>query len=352
MTECVIVIPAYQPTTKLKELIESLQFEWVAKIVCVNDGSGTEFTEIFHQIETLDKVHVLKHAVNMGKGRALKTAFNYILNELPDKEMIITVDADGQHTTAAVEKVYHAYSNDNRIILGKREFTNIKSKKDIPLRSRFGNRMTRLVFNFLCNINISDTQTGLRVIPMAILPCFIGVPGEKYEYETNCLLWCKDYSIGINEVEIETIYENNNESSHFNPLHDSLRIYMVIFKYMCSSVLSVIIDYLTFFILAGYTNNIFLLTYIGRICASVINFLVNKKIVFESNGRSAAQAIKYFLLVFLSGSISAIAVSGIHLIIKNIYISKIFVEMIIFFFNFYIQKNIIFTKKEIKINEK
>lgn len=346
MNECVIVIPAYQPTMKLKELIENLQFEWIAKIVCINDGSGEEFTEIFHQLEALDRVCVLKHAVNMGKGRALKTAFNYILNELSDKEMVITVDADGQHTPTAVEKVYHAYSNDDSIILGKREFTNIKSKKDIPLRSRFGNRMTKLVFNFLCNINISDTQTGLRVLPMKILPNLIGVPGEKYEYETNCLLWCKDYSVGINETEIETIYENNNESSHFNPLRDSLRIYMVILKYMCSSALSVVIDYLVFFMLAGYTDNIFLLTYMGRICASIINFLVNKKIVFEANGKSAPQAVKYFLLVFLSGTVSAAAVSGVQLIIKNLYISKILVEMIIFFFNFYVQKNIIFVKKE------
>lgn len=346
MKECVIVIPAYQPTIELKKLIESLQFEWVSRIVCVNDGSGTEFTEIFHQIEELDKTHVLKHAVNMGKGRALKTAFNYILNELSDKEMVITVDADGQHTADAVEKVYYAYSSDNNIILGKREFTNIKSKKDIPFRSRFGNRMTRLVFNFLCNINISDTQTGLRVIPMAILPYLIKVFGEGYEYETNCLLFCKDYSIEISEVEIETIYENNNESSHFNPLRDSLRIYAVIFKYMCSSALSVVIDYLVFFILAGYANNIFLLTYMGRICASVVNFLVNKKIVFESNERSMVQAVKYFLLVFLSGTISAIAVSGIQLIIKNLYISKIIVEIIIFFFNFYVQKNMIFVKRE------
>ncbi len=352
MKECVIVIPAYQPDVKLKKLIENLQFEWVSKIVCVNDGSGTEFTEIFDQIEKLDKVCVLKHAVNMGKGRALKTAFNYILNELPDNEMVITVDADGQHTPAAVEKVYHAYRNNHRIILGRREFTNIKSRKEIPLRSRFGNKMTRLVFSFLCNIDISDTQTGLRAIPIAIIPYLIGVSGEKYEYETNCLLWCKDYSIEISETEIETIYENNNESSHFNPLRDSLRIYLVIFKYMCSSALAIVIDYLVFFILAGHTGNLFLLTYSGRICSSVVNFLVNKKLVFGSNEKGVTQAVKYFLLVFLSGTISAAIVSMVQILINNLYISKVLVEMLLFFFNFYIQKNMIFVKKGTTIDDR
>lgn len=346
MKECVIVIPAYQPTAKLKELIEALQFGWVAKIVCVNDGSGTAYDGIFGQIEGMDKVCVLHHAVNMGKGRALKTAFNYILNELPDKEMVITVDADGQHTADAVERVYRAYNGEDHIILGKREFTNIHNKREIPFRSRFGNTLTRLVFNFLCNINVSDTQTGLRAIPMKLIPYFINVSGEKYEYETNCLLWCKDYGIGIEETEIETIYENHNESSHFQPLHDSLRIYIVIFKYMCSSALSVVIDYLVFFTLAGYTGNIFLLTYTGRICSSIINFTINKKIVFKSEGKVVLQAVKYFLLVFLSGTVSATAVSGVQSVLGNLYISKILVEAVIFFFNFYIQKNIIFVKRE------
>lgn len=348
MKECVIVIPAYKPAMKLKELIESLHFEWVSKIVCVDDGGGAEFAEVFRQIEAFDKVCVLTHAVNMGKGRALKTAFNYVLNELADKEMVITVDADGQHTPAAVEKVYNAYNKDSSIILGKREFTNIKSRKEIPLRSRFGNIMTKMVFNFLCNINISDTQTGLRAIPTVLLPGLIKVSGEKYEYETNCLLWCKDYSVGIDEIGIETIYENNNESSHFNPLRDSLLIYIVIFKYMCSSILSVAVDYAVFFILAAYTGNIFMLTYIGRACSAIINFFVNKKIVFETEGQILIQAVKYFLLVFLSGTISAIAVSGVQSIIGNIYLSKVLVEIIIFFFNFYIQKNIVFVKEESK----
>lgn len=346
MKECVIIIPAYQPTGKLIELIETLRFDWVAKIICVNDGSGAAYDGIFGQIERMDKVCVLHHAVNMGKGRALKTAFNYSLNELPDKEMVITVDADGQHTSAAVEKVYRAYNGEDSIILGKREFTNIHNKREIPLRSRFGNTLTRLVFNFLCNINVSDTQTGLRAVPMKLVPYLINVPGEKYEYETNCLLWCKDHGAGIGETEIETIYENHNESSHFQPLHDSLRIYIVIFKYMCSSAVSVVIDYLVFFMLAGYTGNIFLLTYMGRICSSIINFTINKKIVFKAEGKAALQAVKYFLLVFLSGTVSAAAVSGAQSVIGNLYISKILVEMIIFFFNFYIQKNLIFVKKE------
>ena len=105
-------------------------------------------------------------------------------------------------------------------------------------------------------------------------------------------------SIELNEVEIETIYENNNESSHFNPLGDSLKIYKVIFKYLCSSGLSVVVDYAVFFTLTNYTNNVFLLTYSGRVCSSIINFIINKKVVFKTTGKVWYQGIKYFLFFF------------------------------------------------------
>lgn len=345
MRECIIVIPAYQPTEKLKELVESLRFAWIKKIVCVDDGGGVKYRGIFRKLEAMDKVCVLRHAVNMGKGRALKTAFNHILNEFSDGEVVITVDADGQHTPAAVEKIYGACGGEDSIVLGSREFTNIKNEREIPLRSRFGNQMTKLVFRFLCNIPISDTQTGLRAIPLALLPGFIKVSGEKYEYETNCLLWCKDNGVEIREASIETIYENNNESSHFNPLRDSLRIYMVIVKYMCSSLLSVAMDYAVFFLLACYSEHIFLLTYAGRVCSSVLNFLLNKKIVFGAEGKMLTQALMYFLLVFLSGTISAAAVSALYSVSGQLFLSKVIVETILFFFNFYVQKNMIFVKK-------
>lgn len=354
MDKCVIVIPAYKPTTKLIDIINKLQLEWVAKIVCVDDGSGEETKWIFDEVEkNCDNVCLLRHAVNMGKGRALKTAFNFILNEFANEKVVITVDADGQHTVDAVTHVFEKSLEDRNVILGRREFSNIDSIHEIPLRSRFGNMVTRMVFNYLCNIKISDTQTGLRAIPMEIVPELIQVAGDRYEYETNCLLWCKENGITLEEVKIDTIYENGNDSSHFNPLIDSAKIYLVILKYMCSSILSVVIDYAVFFILASYTKDVFLLTYSGRVCASIVNFIVNKKVVFKTKGKVVWQAVKYFLLVLLSGTVSAIAVSVFQTFIDdNLFIAKILVEAVLFFFNFYIQKNMIFVKKEKAKNER
>lgn len=343
----IVVIPAYNPSDVLLELVSGLQEIGIQHIICVNDGS-IRSGPIFEKLERLLDTgggYLLKHAVNFGKGIALKTAFNYILNELPGKSIVITMDADGQHTISAAEKVIQSYTGTKEMILGSRTMSTSKVK--VPLRSRFGNAVTKWVFRYLCNIHIRDTQTGLRLYPVEILPEMLKVKGSRYEYETNCLLYCKDNDIGLKEVEIETIYEDGNTSSHFNPLKDSLKIYSVILKYMCSSFLSVIIDYVVFFSISKYVGNIFLMTYLGRICTAIVNFLINRKVVFKKDGNLALQALKYIALLLVSGTMSAILVQwGAALLGRNYLVFiKVIVELILFFFNFYVQKNFVFTRK-------
>lgn len=342
----IIVIPAYNPTDVLLDLVNGLQKIGIQNIICVNDGSKMS-EKIFQKLEQkiTGEGYLLKHAVNLGKGSALKTAFNHILNYLPDKTAIITMDADGQHTIPSVEKIIQAYTGKREIILGARTMNSSQIK--IPLRSKLGNKMTKWIFRYLCNVNINDTQTGLRLYPMEILPEMLTVKGERYEYETNCLLYCKDNNIELKEVEIETIYENRNSTSHFNPLKDSIKIYSVILKYMCSSFLSVLIDYIVFFGISKHIENIFLMTYIGRVCSAIINFLINRKIVFKKDGNLVLQAVKYLALLLISGTVSAILVQFGNILLGREYliITKIFVELALFFFNFYFQKNFVFTKQ-------
>lgn len=220
MSSTVILIPAYQPTDALVSLTENLSSRGHI-IVCVDDGSGADFDGIFEK--TAEFAEVLRYPVNRGKGGALKHGMRHIMHDekYSSFKYIVTADADGQHKPDDIEKVVREVQVCGGLVLGVRFFSG-----KVPLRSRFGNSLTRIVFALLSGKKISDTQTGLR--GFEISPFYSEIAGERYEYEMNVLLTAAEEGIQIYEVPIETVYENNNEGSHFRPIHDSIRIYKTI----------------------------------------------------------------------------------------------------------------------------
>lgn len=342
--EVVVIIPVFNPETVLLNLARELIDNNFNKIVIVNDGS-TKNTQFFGELERNQKIDVLTHSVNLGKGRAIKTAFNHILNEYGKYKAVVTIDGDGQHVIADIRKCVEGFNesdDEKAVIFGCRNFEN---KDEIPLRSRFGNICTKYVLRIFCGVKISDSQTGLRVIPLCLLQDLLKVEGEGYEYETNMILKIADKNRLI-EVPIKTIYENNNSASHFNPVKDSVRIYRVILKYSLGSFMSAMLDTFVFICLGFWFDNIYMMVFISRMISSAFNFAFNKKVVFKEEGNILKQGSGYLCLLFFSGSIAASFISICSKILHlNIVFLKIVIETVLYFVNFYIQKNYIFKNR-------
>lgn len=214
----VILIPAYDPDEKLTALLAALTKTY-AKIVVVDDGS-TLGKEVFAAIDP-KKVTLLAHDVNRGKGAALKTGFKWILENEPQVDGVITADADGQHCVEDIAKIAEALTAERRgLVLGVRAFAG-----KVPFRSRFGNWWTSLFFFLMTGLKVGDTQTGLRGIPTALLESIAALPGERYEYEMRMLAEARHHAEKPHQLPIETIYIEENRSSHFSPLKDSLKIW-------------------------------------------------------------------------------------------------------------------------------
>jgi len=223
-----VLIPAYKPDMKLKDLTDLLLTHEDLKIVVVDDGSGTDFKNVFDALDR--RVHLISYPVNKGKGGALKTGIRYIYESLPECERLVTADADGQHSYEDIRKVIEkSIACPGALILGSRAFDG-----QVPFRSKFGNGLTRFVFRLATRVRVQDTQTGLRGFDREGMEAFVNVPGERYEYEINVLLSAARVKMPIHEVTIKTIYINENESSHFNPVKDSIKIYKCIFKFAFS----------------------------------------------------------------------------------------------------------------------
>lgn len=212
-----IIIPAYNPNEKLKEIVEDLKRNKYTNIIVINDGSQNK--EIFKKIEY--QTIVLEQKQNYGKGRALKKGIKYVLQHIKGIKGILTIDADGQHKIEDINKVYQAFQqNENSLVLGTRNF----NEKTVPFRSKLGNKIISYILLKKYNKKLNDTQTGLRAIPKRYFKEMIQISGDRFDYEMYMILHCIKNDISMIEVPIESIYINKNKSSNYKIIKDSLKI--------------------------------------------------------------------------------------------------------------------------------
>ncbi len=355
-----VIIPSLNPDEKIISTVQSLVDVGFDDIILVDDGSKDEFKKRFEEAKYFSGVTVLVHEVNKGKGRAMKTAFEYILNNRPNKPNVITVDGDGQHLAVDVKKCIELLEeNPHAFVMGVRNFND----ENVPARSRFGNKITRTVFRLLCGIKVSDTQTGLRAIPFEHLPLMLQIDGDRYEYETNQLFAVKQAGIEFKETVINTVYIEENQTSHFRPIRDSIRIYGVIIKYIASSLASTLVDVSLFTLLniifgrLGFSNElrIILAEAIARIISSFVNFSLNRKVVFKSKEKFGSTMLRYYILCVCQLAASTGLVYLFSTVIFKLSdgslfdtLIKIVVDTFLFFLSFRIQQTWVFATKKKK----
>jgi glycosyltransferase involved in cell wall biosynthesis len=342
--KAILLIPAYKPSDELRALVEKIQrldvLGSIGAVLVVNDGSGPECEPLFQALRALNGVTVIQHAINLGKGAALKTGFNHALVTWPDAVGIVTADADGQHAPEDVLRVAEALLDTPRdIILGVRQF------RDIPFRSLLGNRISSVIFSMFAGFRLSDTQTGLRGWPRAYCLDALRITLNGYDFELESLIK-KDSGCQLREVPIQTIYLNGNQSSHFNPIRDSMRISFVFVRYCGSSALAACVDYLVFMLVLSWTQSIGWSQVAGRTAAVMVAFLVARNLVFQSRTAWVRSLAKYLLLVATMGLVSYSMIEFLHTRLDlSVILAKPLSEGLLFLGNFAIQRDFIFSKR-------
>ncbi|MFH1457230.1 MAG: bifunctional glycosyltransferase family 2/GtrA family protein [Patescibacteria group bacterium] len=339
MKKILAIIPAYNPNEKLLTIINGLEQANIFKIIIINDGSDKNMQWIFNKIKKNPKVILLKHTKNLGKGAALKTGLNYYNTHFKDQIGVVTVDADGQHLKKDVFKIADSLiQNPNKLILGVRKF-----KGKIPFRSKFGNQLTKYLFNFSSGTKIKDTQTGLRAIPSKFIPKILKIQTNHYEFEMEMLYKALDNKISIKQIPISTIYEDNNSDSHFNPIKDSYKIYKIIFKYSLVSLVSSGLDYILFLSFLYLIDNIILASMSARILSAFFYYYLNKETVFKSNKKIIKSLTGFIILILINPLITGIMTT----LLESVFglppsIGKVIAEAFMFIINFLVQYKFIF----------
>lgn len=314
----IVIIPAYRPSNTLVALAEALIGRGIPRIVIVDDGSGVAYADIFERLAERDQCTVLTLKTNRGKGFALKHGFAFCNENFKKSAGYVTADCDGQHSADDIIRIAEHIANTNgRLVLGVRDF----SENGIPARSRIGNRVTSLVFRFLFGRHILDTQTGLRGFSHDMLSAFLELPGDRYEYETNVLIYAVTHGVSVAELPIRTIYkgrtrDEREDRSHFRPLVDSVRIIGALLRdlvgYFLSATLSGIADLAGFYLLSRFVLSSLslslrlpLATILARLLSSLVNFSLNAALVFQR--RSSRAALRYYTLWAFQLTVSCLA---------------------------------------------
>ncbi|RIX48663.1 glycosyltransferase [Paenibacillus nanensis] len=338
----IILIPAYEPSQRLIHLIHDLKDRSDDEIVVVDDGSGPAYQSIFDRAASLGCT-VLTHEHNKGKGAALKTGFRYIL-ETKEASGVVTADCDGQHLPKDIIRIAEevVQGHPKTIVLGSRKFAG-----KVPFRSRFGNSVTRSIFSFVSGAKIYDTQTGLRGFGAEMLPWLCRITGDRFEYEMNMLLEAVPAGCTFKEIDIDTVYLERNQSSHFHFLKDSFRVYLPIVKFSVSSLMSAFLDVLLLVLIQLFTSNLLLAVVGARVCSAVFNYAANRRFVFStSNDVPVKSSLPRYMLLALVVMLANYGVIDFYYstIGLSLILAKIFTETTIFLFSYWVQRKFVFVK--------
>lgn len=344
----IILIPSYEPDHRLIHLVQTLtRSAATARVVVVDDGSGPAYAERFREVRGLG-ADVVTHKHNRGKGVALRTGFAHIEAAYPGED-VVCADSDGQHTPADILTVASRLRSANTdMVLGVRQFTGT-----VPVRSRVGNAVTRRLFALFSGSDVVDTQTGLRAYPARMLPWLQGVDGDRFEYELKLLIRAAREGLTVSQVPIATIYLDENASSHFRPLQDSLRIYLPMLAFGLSSFASFLVDLGLLTLLVSSTGLLIPSIVIARVVSAACNFTINRCWVF---GRAERAPLLPSLLRYaaLAGALLAANVMLMTVFVgvgSPLLVAKLLTEGLLFLASFVVQRTTVFARRVVAAAE-
>ncbi|MBU1694138.1 MAG: glycosyltransferase family 2 protein [Verrucomicrobia bacterium] len=213
-----VVIPAYREEKRIGEVARVVRAEgW--DLIVVDDGSDDRTAEVAGQGGAM----VIRHERNLGKGIALNDGFVYAREH--GVEVVVTLDADGQHRPEEIRRFVEAYVRTGiPVLIGNR----MADTRGMPRIRRWTNRFMSWWLSRLMGQYVPDTQCGFRLYRSDVIP-YIEASSERFAAESEILLHVARRGIRIGAVPISTVY--GDERSKVNPLADTIRFFRMIRRY-------------------------------------------------------------------------------------------------------------------------
>lgn len=219
MSKVAVLLPAYNEEVSIASMV-LLSLQYADEVIVIDDGSSDRTSEV----SRLAGATVLSHNTNKGKGAALKTGFKYA----QDYDIIVTIDADGQHNPSEIPDVIRPIMEDRADIVNGSRYIAGKDTTT-PTYRRVGQTVLDNATYLASGVKLTDTQSGFRAFSSKSIEYFNFDP-NGFGIESDMLIEASVNKLRIVEVEITVRYDVNTTTD--NPIVQGFSVLMRILELM------------------------------------------------------------------------------------------------------------------------
>ncbi|MBI5332359.1 MAG: glycosyltransferase family 2 protein [Candidatus Aenigmarchaeota archaeon] len=210
----IAVMPAHNEEKCIEEIVLRTR-KHVDKIILIDDASTDKTYEIARRLPVV----LIRHGKNKGLGSALRSGFRKALSLAKnDDDIIITIDADGQHLPEEIPKFVRKIRQGYDFVLGCRDLGKY------PLVKRIGNKFLSAMTNLFSCTSLKDTESGFRAFTRRALTR-LNLKAERYEIAVEIIR-----EIGRNKIKSANVYIDSPVYVKGVGIRDGIKNFLYIFK--------------------------------------------------------------------------------------------------------------------------
>lgn len=328
----------------------------VCDVILVDDGMPAEKGAALAELAR-PGVTLLRHALPLGHGRAVKTGLHALLAAFPSGAPAVIALADTYSPGADIAALLSAAEESpGALVVG---IPPVKEK--LSRKTRLMNWLASTLFSLVQGKRPAEVRAPLRALPGGLIAPAAVLKGEGDDYILNLLLVLCKREIPVRETEVTASHD-------LPPIPGSMwaGLIVTVAAFLFSSLFSAMLDYILFVILYSVvfpetdlipaSMELLAAQVSARVVSSTVNFLLNKKLVFRpaEKGRLAFLKMlgKYYLLVIISlGGSSALLYLFSHFLGMPAPLAKPFVELIMYALNYFVQRDIVFRSGSVSASD-
>lgn len=214
MDKIAVLIPCYNEAKTIKKVVEDFKRDLPNATIYVYDNNSSDGTDEIAR----NAGAIVRYEKKQGKGNVIKRMFREV-----DAECYIITDGDDTYPSKSSKQMADLVLNDNvDMVIGDR-LSSTYFTENKRLFHNFGNKLVRLLINFIYKSNIRDVMTGYRAFSYQFVKTF-PILSKGFEIETEMTIHSLDKNLFTQNVIIEYQDRPEGSESKLNTYSDGFKV--------------------------------------------------------------------------------------------------------------------------------